>query len=403
MSAPGRTLVTGAGLHTAFGDGPESLAALQAGRRALRAFELAGAPGFPALPGAPCPPPPTSGFLADRKLQKYMSPTAELAVVVCARALAAAALSSPPEDTSLYLATGLIAFDLAAVYPTMAAGLTADGRPDYAYMGAEGIRRCNPLMPFKMLLNMPLGLASIALGLRGENAILYPGAGQAGAALEAALRGLRRGRAGCALVGGSGQALSLLPLCTALRADQVPTTAEAARPFAPGHRGLAPADQGAALVLEQEPAARARGARPLAALERVSVAWGPRQAAGATDLLAEVLRDASGGPPPPVLLVTGSPDAAGDAALVSLCARLWPARPPALLSLDGLLGFSEPAAFPAALAVASLCLAAGAPLPGDGPQAGPPSPPTPDRVLVTAVGPDGGLSAALLAAPEVGA
>jgi len=50
----------------------------------------------------------------------------------------------------------------------------------------EGLRRCHPLMPFKMLLNMPLGLVSIAFGLRGPNAILYPGPEQSAAAIDSA-------------------------------------------------------------------------------------------------------------------------------------------------------------------------------------------------------------------------
>ena len=72
------------------------------------------------------------------------------------------------------MCTGLIAFDFSTVSEPLAGALAADGTVDLEYVGNEGLRRLHPLLPFKMLLNMPLGLVSIVYKIRGENVILYP-------------------------------------------------------------------------------------------------------------------------------------------------------------------------------------------------------------------------------------
>jgi 3-oxoacyl-(acyl-carrier-protein) synthase len=271
-------LVTGVGVHGALGDSEQTLTALAVGRSALTMHTLDRASDVPPLPAAPAPVDDRTlqPLLPDRKLIKYMSPTARLAVLAAGRALADAGLlgdanAEQRASLGLFVSTGLIAFDIAAVGGGIEASRSTVGQLDLLRMGREGLRLCHPLLPFKMLLNMPLGLISIVYGLRGPNVILYPDAAQAGVALEAALRALSAGRIERALVGSSAQPVSLMPVCTLRRLGRLAVDVEAAQPFSPAHAGTAPADAGAFLVLETERAARARGAPTLATLEAVAV------------------------------------------------------------------------------------------------------------------------------------
>jgi 3-oxoacyl-[acyl-carrier-protein] synthase II len=269
--------ITGVGLHSAFGGLMETQAALHERRNGLGPISLPNIDGFPPVAGAPAADYDLLPYLPDRKLRKYMNPTVELAVLTAGRALDSAGLRADDERRpacALFVSTGLIAFDLAQLTPLHAQGTSADGQLDLARMGSHGIRACHPLLPFKMLLNMPLGLVSIVFGLRGENFILYPGAGQAGTCLEKAWRGIRTGRFARALVGGSDQQISLLPLVSLKRQGRLAQTPAAAEP-GDAHQGRAPADAGAFLLLEAESAAHERGARILASLDSIQLSAEP--------------------------------------------------------------------------------------------------------------------------------
>jgi 3-oxoacyl-[acyl-carrier-protein] synthase II len=328
-------LVTGVGLHGAHGDGPATLAALRARRSAVVPFRTAEADGFPEVAGAPAAPWDLSDLVADRKLQKYMSRAASLAVLAAGRALRDAGLLGDPgrlDQLALFAATGLIGFELDQVTNAMSVsgeGLGGDRM-------ARGLSLCHPLMPFRMLLNMPLGLTSIAYGIRGENAILYPGPLQGGTALAMAWRAVASGRCERALAGGAVHGLALLPLSTALRAGTLARSPPEAA-HRGGGRGVAATDAAAFVVLEAAGAARARGARPHAALAAVQV-----------DPVGD---GAGGGEPPPALVVaSGSLDAAGDAE----DALLAGAAP--LLRPDPLAGHAGAAAPATATALAALAL-----------------------------------------------
>jgi 3-oxoacyl-[acyl-carrier-protein] synthase II len=263
--------ITGVGVYHALGDAAAVRRALLAGETAVAPVPPP-APGFPSLRGAPAARDASAaGFLSgpQRKLAKYMSPTTTMAVAAAGRALEdAGLLDGDRADMALYVVADLIAFDVSAVGRAMDACKDDDGGLDLERLGADGLRLCHPLMPFRMLLNMPLGIISIVFGLRGENQILYPGAAQAGVLLESALRGVRSGRLRRVLWGGTAHRHSLLPLCTALRTGRLEREA--------------PADAAAFVVLESEDAARERGARCLARVCHVSTRFaatdtGPRE------------------------------------------------------------------------------------------------------------------------------
>lgn len=369
-----QVVVTGAGLHGAHGDGPATLEAIRAGRSAVVPFRTPEADGFPEVAAAPAPAWRLDDLIADRKLPKYASRAASLALVAAGRALRdAGLLADAPrrEELALYVATGLIGFELDQVTQAMTvsgAGLGGDRL-------ARGLSLCHPLMPFRMLLNMPLGLVSIAYGLRGENAVYYPGPLQGGVALRAAFDAVAAGRCARALAGGSAHGLALMPLATAWRAGRLAASPEAAW-HRDGGRGFAAADAAGFVVLESAESARARGARPLAVLDEVRAdpavedAW-PGTSAGS-------------GPPPGLVVVSGALDAAEDEHDREGAARAG-APEKALLRLDPLAGHAGAAAPATAAALAAHFLSAAGSA----------------RALVRVRDPDGGAVTLLLSRAEV--
>ena len=380
----GRCLITGIGTESALGNAAQVLAALGSGRSALSMHQLRGVEGFPEVPGAPVARCRPVEYLPDRKLLKYMSPATAMALMAAGRALDHAGLRGDRrrlDRTALFVAAGLIAFDVSSVDRALRATRMDDGELDMAFMGGQGFRLCHPLMPFKMLLNMPLGMVSIALGLRGQNAIFYPGVDQAAACLEVALRGIRRGRFERALVGATANPVSLLPLCTLARQGRLARSVEAAAPYSEEHQGWAPADAAAFVLLESEEAARRRGARALAQLHAVALRRSHELAPAARYAArAELWREVCGDHPPRVLQSVGNLDARDDAAEQRSIQQTWGAAGPPLTnasSFDAQLGFQETAALPFALALLA---------PGRRRR----------RVLLSAGDPDGGHGVALL-------
>ncbi len=390
MSEPARIVVTGVGLHSAHGDTETTWAALAQNRSALRCEHPWNLPPgrkqaglvFPAAPAAD---PSPLDFLSDRKAVKYMGPCTQMAVLAAGRALRHAGLlgdAAAPERAAmaLFMATGPIAFDIEHALPSFGGASEAD----LLALRYEALGRCHPLLPFKMLLNMPLGLVSITFGIKGQNFILYPGADQGAFAMAHALRGLRAGRFVRVLVGGSACSLGLSPVMHLCRAGRLALSVEEAQPFSPRHAGWAPADQAAFLVLESEAEAARRSRPALATLEDAAV-LGP----GGVEPLWQSMKAAV----PDALLCTGMTNASEVEADRQRAGR-W-AAPPVLASADGLLGVAPAASFVLASALACLSLSSGS-LPaglGDG---------TPARLTRTWISFHDAQSAALavLSAPE---
>jgi hypothetical protein len=342
-------VVTGLGVHGPLGDAAASWRAWAEGRSAVGMHQLAGVHGFGAVAAARASAASVEPWLRDRKLVKYMSPAARMAVVAAGGALRQAGLlEDEPRraELGLMMATGLIAFDLGHVDRAIRGARDGDGQLDLVRLGREGLRACHPLLPFQLLGNMPLGLVSIAYGIRGENFVLYPDAGQAGSCLEAAVRAIRVGRLERVLVGGTAELVSLLPLGTLGRRGQLAASPEAAQPFAPCHAGVAPADAAAFLVLERESAARGRGASILGRLDAampVSLLE-PDQATSGREPRREVWAAICGDVAPLRLIVTGTRSAAEDRGVLDDARALWGLAPSAIVSLDGILGYPGPAA-----------------------------------------------------------
>jgi 3-oxoacyl-(acyl-carrier-protein) synthase len=211
-----------------------------------------------------------------------------------------------------------------------------------------------------MLLNMPLGMISIAFGIRGENAILYPGPDQAVVCLDMALRGIRAGRFLRALVGGITHGVSLLPVCTLRRLGRLASSLEAAQPYRPRHAGYAPADAAGFLVVESERSAAERGARPLAVLETAVTHQPIDSGSGArVRSLAASWRESADGVPPDLLVSTGTLDYEEDRDVLRALESAWPACSPPITSFDGLLGYQGAASVPSLVALSTQMLAGG--------------------------------------------
>lgn len=371
MSEAARIVVTGVGLHTGHGDTHGTWSALEQNRSALttdHAWRLPAAhANGPALafPAAPAADPSPVEFLADRKSVKYMGPCTQMAVLAAGRALRDAGLlgedsTRDREATALFMATGPIAFDVEHALASFGEQAAAD----VLALRYEGLGRCHPLLPFKMLLNMPLGLVSITFGIKGPNLILYPGPDQGAFALAHALRGLGRGRFARALVGGSACSLGLAPIMHLRRAGCLADSVEQAQPFVEGHSGWAPADQAAFLVLETEAEARRRSRPVLAYLDAAGV-LGP----GSVEHLWNHTAPARA---VEVLFCTGNLTSAEVRSDRQRARNRWPTLA-ALACADGALGVAPAASFLLATALATLALRAGR-VPGgivDGAQAKP--------------------------------
>ncbi len=146
----------------------------------------------------------------------------------------------------------------------------------------------------------PLAHLSTVFGMTGPGTLLSIACASGTAAIGCALDMIRRGRADVAIAGGHD---SLTPSCLGGLSILATTTREELRPFSGNRSGTLFGEGAAALVLESEEHALARGAKPLA---EVLGSWQTNNAyhltapdkgaRGMTRVLAEAISDAGIGP-----------------------------------------------------------------------------------------------------------
>jgi 3-oxoacyl-(acyl-carrier-protein) synthase len=277
-----RVVVTGYGIHAAI-DGVDDIIKLGENyENRLSLLELtreAGAIHCVGVAGKMEPPFP---YLPQRKWLKYMGQQTQLSVWAAGKALEDAKLLGSCNDAlraemGLLLATGPIAFELSDVIPAVVASRREDSTLDFEALGEVGLRSSSPMMPFHTLLNMPIGLVSMIFGIKGHNSIYYPDAEQALFAISSACRAIEHGRLSMALVGGTAQLLSLMPIVNHARRGLIARTPVLAQPFQKGHHGLGLSDAASMLVLESEEHARVRGARIYGKIEAEAIALSTRE------------------------------------------------------------------------------------------------------------------------------
>ncbi len=200
-------------------------------------------------------------YLREKKSRKYMGLQDELAVVCAGRALAEARLEPSAERTGLYVAVGYIPFRERDIDPVLEGSLV-DGELSSKRFAAEGYLRAHPLLAFRCLPNMPAYHVAANFGIEGPYTVSYPTAGQLYLALEQAVMALDDGRVDAAIVVGVADQRNFLVAHHFNRVE----------PPVPSERI---ADAGAAVVLEREEGARARGVAPRALLRELSIAYRP--------------------------------------------------------------------------------------------------------------------------------
>jgi malonyl-ACP decarboxylase len=268
-------VVSGRGFVGGAGTGyPALAAALRTDRSAIRM--VAGGPRMPAL-GAPAEfaaeawldglaaAEPALGARARRLLRNVP----RSALLGAAAALEAAREAGLPPDTPGAIGTGLIVAgsNLAQDWGFANAGAVLAGRspnPRHAVVYADSHQ---------------VGAVSELLGLRGPGATVGAAAASGHAALFQAWLWLRAGVVERCLVLGAATSFSPVEAeAFALLGAATPATsvAELGGPFDRRHAGFVAGEAAAAVVLEAEPAARARGAVPRGCLAGAALLLGAR-------------------------------------------------------------------------------------------------------------------------------
>jgi 3-oxoacyl-(acyl-carrier-protein) synthase len=245
---------------------------------------------------------------------KFLNASGALAVTAAAEAWAAAGLSAsapPEEDRGLFLAQ----FDLEeSAYlwarPAVVEATERFSRPVSAEaLNAATLRSVRPFYLLDTLMNNAFSFTAALLGLRGANTSLSGSSATGVEALGLAAEAVRRGDAAVAL------ALSAARLTNRMTRHEM----HALGRLPPGRPG---AEGAAAAVLERIGAARARGAKPAAALVGHGGASGDASGEGLARALADAIREAldeAGAVAGEVALVAGDPAAPEHAAALALC------------------------------------------------------------------------------------
>lgn len=245
---PWRAAITGRALHGAWPGGVRGLRAACA-RGGQGPTPL---PSPPALPGhalrgvrLAAEPPLRLDDAAERVLGRH----GRWLLAVAREAHAEAGLHAwPREQVGLCVALGMVDPDAEDLAAAVAASRAGDGSLSLERFHAGGFRAMHPLWPLSMLGNVAAGQVAIDLDLRGDNTVLASDGSAGVRVLLEARRALQAGAAGAVLAAAASEPL------TPARAARLALAGPAAAWCEPG-------EGAAALVLEPEASAAARGAR----------------------------------------------------------------------------------------------------------------------------------------------
>lgn len=273
-----RVVITGLGLVTPLGTGPEAIwSALAAGRGGVRELQA-----FPTPEdGLPCR---AAAEVADfdpralalpqhrktlTKSLKYMARDIQLAVAGAELAVADAGLLGAGIDPTRFgvdLGAGLISSDLDELAPAINVAFElGGGQFDFPAYGRAGIPQIPPIWMLKYLPNMLACHISILCDCQGPSNSITEAEAASNLAIGEAFRIIARDRADVMIAGGADSKIHPLSLIRMKLLDQMARwsgdPAAACRPFDRARSGWVPGEGAGILVLEAYEHARARGAK----------------------------------------------------------------------------------------------------------------------------------------------
>jgi 3-oxoacyl-[acyl-carrier-protein] synthase II len=275
-------VVTGVGVVSPIGIGKEPFwAALCAGRSGVRRLPF----------DDPSMPVPFGGVVTDfdpkqyvrpRKSLKVMSRDIQLGFAAADMACVDAGLHETrpdPERLGVILGSDLIPLELDELVGTYRSCMV-DGPFDFHRWGPAFQAELFPLWMLKYLPNMPACHIGIAQDARGPNNTVTLGDVSTLSAISEAARVLERGQADVIIAGGVSSRIhpALWARSQVIGQSQRGDDPEAAsRPFDALRDGLVNGEGSAALILETQSHAQARGARVLARVLGYAAAFEPRR------------------------------------------------------------------------------------------------------------------------------
>jgi 3-oxoacyl-[acyl-carrier-protein] synthase II len=269
-----RVVITGLGLLTPYGVGPEPYAAgLSQGRGAIRTLSAFPVDGLPSRAGAEVPDFDIRALALPKhrktltKSLKYMARDIQLAVAGAELAMADAGLADggvDPTRIGLDLGAGLISTELDELAPAINMA-SQNGRFDFGVYGREGIPTITPIWLLKYLPNMLACHISILCDCQGPSNSITEAEAAAIIAIGEARRILERGRADVMISGGADSKIHPLSLVRMTLLEQMSRwegePSQACRPFDVRRDGWVAGEGAGILVLEERGHALARGAK----------------------------------------------------------------------------------------------------------------------------------------------
>jgi 3-oxoacyl-[acyl-carrier-protein] synthase II len=270
-----RVVITGLGLLTPLGIGPDAfVAALREGRSGIGELREFPVDGLACRAAAEVPPFDIRALAhpkhrkAITKNLKYMARDIQLAVAAAELAMTDAGLADggvDPTRIGLDLGAGLISSDLDELAPAINHSLREDGPFDFSVWGREGIPMITPIWLLKYLPNMLACHISIFSDCQGPSNSITEAESASTLAMGESLRILRRGRADVMVTGGADSKIHPLSLVRMVLLDQLTRwdgdPSRACRPFDRDRDGWVPGEGAGIVIFEEYGHAVRRGAR----------------------------------------------------------------------------------------------------------------------------------------------
>ena len=172
---------------------------------------------------------------------------------------------------------GTVDYEVAELAPAVAPCLRDDAALDFDKFFSSEYQQIHPLWPLKMLNNVGQSQVAIDLDLRGDNATFSPHAEAGAQAIREADRCVARGTATAAIAAAAGDEISPQALARHQRLGWLSPTGTV-RPFSARADGGVLGEAAAAIALESDASAVARGQSALARI----AGWAMRCAARET-------------------------------------------------------------------------------------------------------------------------